>query len=108
MFACDYKDTMNMTTTADMIRCKLAAEKTTFYRSMVSSNLQLVKMIEHRSDIKSQLENVNVNKVRLLSQLAIYLKCLITIHKPRALLYNTNIPLILIFGVYLELLFFKK
>ena len=62
-FACDYNDTMHMAKTAEMIRCQLATKKTTFSGSLVSEDiddsippplLQLVKMIEHGPDIKSQ------------------------------------------------------
>ncbi|CAC5405147.1 unnamed protein product [Mytilus coruscus] len=61
--ACNYNDTMHMAKTAEMICCQLANKKTTFSGCLVSEDiddsiplplLQLVKMIEHGPDIKSQ------------------------------------------------------
>ncbi|CAC5362676.1 unnamed protein product [Mytilus coruscus] len=80
-FACDNNDTMHMAKTAEMIRCQLATKKTTFSGSLVSEDindsiahplLQLVKLIEHGPDIKSQLDNVSTNSDLALVPLLIF------------------------------------
>ena len=50
--ACDYSDTIHMAKKAEIIREDLQKHK-----SIPSSLLHLVKMIEYGLDIKSQLEN---------------------------------------------------
>ncbi|VDI11385.1 Hypothetical predicted protein, partial [Mytilus galloprovincialis] len=80
-FACDYNDTMHMARTAEMIRCQLATTKTTFFGSLVSEDidddippplLQLLKMIEHGPDIKSQVDNVPTKSDLALAQLLMF------------------------------------
>ncbi|CAC5412787.1 unnamed protein product [Mytilus coruscus] len=79
-FACDYIDTMHMEKTAEMIRCQLATKKT-FSGSFVFEDiddslppplLQLVKMIEHGPDIKSQFDNVSTTSDLALAQLLMF------------------------------------
>ncbi|CAC5405146.1 unnamed protein product [Mytilus coruscus] len=107
-FACDYNDTMHMAKTAEMIRCQLATKKTTFSGCLVSEDiddsippplLQLVKMIGHGPDIKSQLDNVFT-----MSDLALAKLLMCNYHPNTRHSADRETP----FCVYLGLLLFAK
>ncbi|CAC5425424.1 unnamed protein product [Mytilus coruscus] len=113
-FVCDYNDTMHIAKTAEMIRCQLATKKTTFSGSLVSENidesipplLQLVKMIEHGPDNKSQLDYVSTMFDSSLDQLLMFYYHANTQKSP--VHHRHSADRVAPFCVYLGLLLFAK